>query len=285
MLRQRPSDHASHSPGSIDAEASSLVLSRPLSYTFASVLIAPLLLRLYLLILAAYTFFLSLVPGGTPQTPSGYLKICLLRLIARSKADVLRAPQTLFASPYRPSFKSAEDLPCRPHARPRVAGLAPQRQINQLVSQEDVDALHKVLRDLAASNPTSLQTGKSCFEKHSLALFLTPFSNADKCLVDKAFKSMNPDSATRNATCGAPPEVAHMHGSDGSLHLTLHPSDAGLIIEKGWGERHPLAGRTLPGGFCLVYAPRGKQELETVGKIVSAAAWWVGSVKMDRKGH
>ena len=82
--------------------------------------------------------------------------------------------------------------------------------------------------------------------------------------------------------CSAePPEIAHLHGTDGSLHLTLHQSDAAAVMNAGWGERHPLAGRTLPQGYIMVYAPRGEKELDVVMEIVRAGAWWVAGVELN----
>ncbi|KAL9577088.1 MAG: hypothetical protein Q9212_006599, partial [Teloschistes hypoglaucus] len=67
--------------------------------------------------------------------------------------------------------------------------------------------------------------------------------------------------------------------SDSSMHLTLHPEDAALVISRGWGERHPLAGcpvlgigkRLLPEGFVMVYAPQDEKQIEVLHDIVRAA--------------
>ena len=77
-----------------------------------------------------------------------------------------------------------------------------------------------------------------------------------------------------------------MHPSDGSLHLTLHPADARIVLEKRWGERHPLARggwctRFVPSGFLMVYAPRNQGELEVVMEIIKAAVWWVGGWSVE----
>jgi hypothetical protein len=245
-----------------------------------SVLCTTLLFQLYSLILSDYQFFISLGPGGTPQTPAGYLRITLLRLIAHTKKGVLTPPKPFLTSPFRAYFRSSSELPQRRDVRPKVAGLAPHRQLNQKGSAADVDSLMDAMRQLVNKNTGSVITGKSCFEKHSLAIFLSP-SPAAKIINDPTQIAKNPGDIVRNATCGTPPEVAHMHGSDGSLHLTLHPEDAATVINRGWGERHPLAGRTVPRGFMMVYAPRGEEELEIVMNIIRAAAWWVGSVELD----
>lgn len=66
------------------------------------------------------------------------------------------------------------------------------------------------------------------------------------------------------------------------MHLTLHPSDAALVIAHGWGQRHPLSGGGwfgevyVPTGFVMVYAPRWEGEVEVLMEIVKAAVWWVG---------
>jgi len=67
------------------------------------------------------------------------------------------------------------------------------------------------------------------------------------------------------------------------MHLTLHPSDAALVISNGWGERHPLAGRGpwVPKGFTMVYAPRNHEEVEILTEVVRAAGWWVGGCKLQ----
>lgn len=72
------------------------------------------------------------------------------------------------------------------------------------------------------------------------------------------------------------------------MHLTLHPSDAALVIDQGWGERHPLAGRLifgkrlLPSGFVMVYAPQDISQIGILVEIVRAGGWWVGGVKLGK---
>ncbi|CRK22207.1 hypothetical protein BN1708_017932, partial [Verticillium longisporum] len=63
-----------------------------------------------------------------------------------------------------------------------------------------------------------------------------------------------------NVTCNG--EVCHVHDSDHSLHMTLHPDDIAEVLRKGWGQRHPLARKgwfgamPVPEEFLMVYAPR-----------------------------
>ena len=262
------------------------------AYLITPLILLPILLRIAALIRKDYYFFLSLGPGGTPSTPSGYLRICLLRLIARK--DVLVPPPALHnSSPFNPFFQSPNALPARKGTRPKVAGIAPQRQVTQKGGMANVEKLSAAMKLLAEKNPGTLSTGKSCFEKHSLALFLNKngFAVAGETgeVCNRALTASDVVSEAsiakgiRNATCGTPPEIAHLHGSECSLHLTLHPADAAVVIERGWGERHPLAGRGnwVPKGFVLIYAPRNEAEVETVMEIVRAGGWWVGGIELE----
>lgn len=223
--------------------------------------------------------FIRLGPGGTPPTLAGYARLTWLRLF------VLRDP---FSPPPSPSPSSlsrprsgilvarqagtgttTNNLPYRPGPRPTVAGLAPQRQLNQHGSPAAFVALKAALTRLAARHPARFGTATSCLEKHGFALF-----------------SRHPVNVCGNG------EVVHIHNSDHSMHLNLHPDDIAEVLAKGWSQRHPLAwGRStdrvaaaataeiddqedkknkgwlsrilpranspLPETFVLVYAPRG----------------------------
>lgn len=68
--------------------------------------------------------------------------------------------------------------------------------------------------------------------------------------------------------------------------MTLHPADAKLVLENGWGERHPLARggwcrRFVPREFVLIYAPRDEDEVEIMMRIVAASVWWVSGVDVN----
>jgi phospholipase/carboxylesterase len=83
-----------------------------------------------------------------------------------------------------------------------------------------------------------------------------------------------PDSA--NKTHGAfmiEREFAHLHPTqDGSLHMTLPPDIVDAVIDNGWAERHPLAGKHgLPANIVMVYGPRDEHELAVVADLVRAS--------------
>ncbi|PKY08725.1 hypothetical protein P168DRAFT_323799 [Aspergillus campestris IBT 28561] len=228
-----------------------------------------------------YHAFLALGPGGTPSTPTGYLRISLLRLIAlRNPLTPPPIPSTLH-NPNGLLHTSLHTLPTRPSPRPLISGIAPQRQLTHNNTNTMRRALTSALHTLAKHNHSTLYTATSSFEKHSTALFIHPLQP-------------NPSTTTTNPSNGK--EICHAHPSDGSLHLTLHPADVATAIERGWAQRHPLArdddtgwlggllGRCVPTGFVMVYAPRDGHELRCVLEIVRAAAWWVSGDGMGGGG-
>jgi hypothetical protein len=210
-----------------------------------------------------YLNFISLGPGGTPATFLGYLKITYLRLFALSDPY---SPATFTEKIYPDTgyYQKAQSwLPQRNGPRPKIAGIAPQRQLNQPGCKATHQLLRTSLENLAIRHPESFRTGTSCFEKKGLALF-----------------ARDPI----NATCRG--EVCHVHHSDRSLHMNLHPDDAKVVLEKGWGERHPLARggwmkAYVPREFVMVYAPRNRMELDVVCRIIEAAGFWVSGEQFE----
>ncbi|RAH48263.1 uncharacterized protein BO95DRAFT_357474, partial [Aspergillus brunneoviolaceus CBS 621.78] len=264
-----------------------------------------LLPTLYLLhtIRKDYHAFLALGPGGTPSTPAGYLRICILRLF------ILRNP--LLAPTIPPcvhpqqGLLRASHLPPRAGPRPTVTGIAPQRQTTQKSDAAIYETLSTEIHRLVAQHPDTLYTGTSCFEKYSTGMFCAGNGNGNgntACSTDntttspQTLKVSNPgvnnnshqqEQRRHRLTCNG--EVCHAHPSDGSLHLTLHPADVKLVLERGWGQRHPLARdswwwwlRIVPPGFVMVYAPRDAEELDCVLEIIRAAAWWVSGTELRR---
>jgi phospholipase/carboxylesterase len=68
-------------------------------------------------------------------------------------------------------------------------------------------------------------------------------------------------------------EFAHLHPEyDGSLHLVLPEAAARQVIERGWGEFHPMVAQgVMPPTNLMVFGPRDDNELDTVFSIVRAS--------------
>jgi hypothetical protein len=114
----------------------------------------------------------------------------------------------------------------------------------------------KFLHILASNSPSQLVAGTSVLERGGPALLIQP-------QVGKHAGARG----TRN-------EIAHVHPLDGSVHASLAPRDAKLVIERGWGERFGLSGTALPVTYIMVYAPRAGEreaaEAEIVERIITA---------------
>ncbi|KAK5110348.1 hypothetical protein LTR62_006056 [Meristemomyces frigidus] len=204
-----------------------------------------------------YLAFLSLGPGGTPSTLSGYIRVKLLACFALSDPYEPGLPPLRLQnqSGYLPSLSK------RPGPRPCTRGIAPHRQVTQKSTPHLYSLLASAIEELGRSSD-DLRIGTSCFEKNGTGLFST---------------------SPAKRTCAG--EVTHAHPSDGSMHLTLHPADAKVVLEAGWGERHPLARggwfeRFVPAGFVMVYAPVCEGDVGVVMGVVRAAASFVGGAEV-----
>ncbi|KAG5938574.1 hypothetical protein E4U53_007974 [Claviceps sorghi] len=222
------------------------------------VLLAPLVV----LLRNDYQNFLNLGPGGTPSSLYGYLQISWWRLWALH--DPFTAPSPSSVSGILPASSSrGPDLPYRPGPRPLVAGIAPQRQLDQHGPRHSYLALRRAMVRLAAAKPLSFGTERSCVEKHGLALFAK--------------------HALRTNCQG---EIVHVHDSDHSMHLCLHPGDMDVVLRRGWGQRHPLARKgwlrmPVSCDFVMIYAPRNEDELQIVYRIIEAAIWYTSEEKVS----
>ncbi|KAI9820028.1 MAG: hypothetical protein M1827_006599 [Pycnora praestabilis] len=228
---------------------------------------APILLITMLVLLSSsyyiykdYTAFVNLGPGGTPCNFLGYLRVSFLRLFAlRNPCVPAPIPEAL-----RPQTGYLLAMPKRGGQRPSVTGIAPHRQTTRKGSKYDFSALSDAIHALADRHPNRLKLGTSCFEKHGTGIFaVSPI----------------------NGTCNG--EICHAHPSDGSLHMTLHLADAKVVLENGWGERHPLAKggwceRFVPTGFVMIYVPRDEFELQVVMEMIHAASWWVSGQVLEQ---
>ena len=201
-----------------------------------------LLLPLSIYIQNDYSNFISLGPGGTPPTFWGYLRIVYFRIF--SQRNPFSPPRFQFPIEGRgqlPGILSEANLPHRIGPRPSVAGIAPQRQLDQIGTLSCYYSLRRSLRAVSKGHSENFSIGISSLEKHGFAMF------AKRPIVE---------------VCRG--EICHVHSSDKSLHLCLSSDDIGEVLRKGWGQRHPLARDSpwppmpVPREFVMIYAPRGQ---------------------------
>ncbi len=141
----------------------------------------------------------------------------------------------------------------RPGPRPRTTPTNPHTQLDQNAPphlQEQVFALARSLPGVA--------TGPSAISVPGARAF---------CLPDCG------GAGVRREAFMIECEFAHIHPPrDGSLHMTLPPAIVDAVVENGWAELHPLAGKHgLPSNIVMVYGPRDEAELAVVGDLLRAS--------------
>ena len=159
-------------------------------------------------------------------------------------------------------------LPARAGARPRVAPHpVPHRQLTEHAPAPVLARLVAAFEAAVAGDRARLRWATSHFERHNRAVTLVEgcCSHADAL-----------------ATHG---EVAHVHPSDGSMHMVLSASDAAHVVERGWGERHGLAGVALglPLTYTLIYAPRDDDEVGLAAGMLDAAVTYMAGLGAGRR--
>lgn len=185
------------------------------------------------------------------------------------------------APPYPPTFLTSrgylETLPHRSGPRPNVKGITKPIQTTQVPSVDKDTEFPKRLRDLIVEipsrYPTATYIGRSAFEAGgSITLYAR----------HRVYNKTNYYG-----------EILRASQAEGFIETTLHPSDVKTVIEKGWGQRHPLSGRLgswlrrlsdasqprcISGTQVLIYAPRTQVDLEAIQTIINAAVYWVGGI-------
>jgi len=138
-------------------------------------------------------------------------------------------------------------LPDRSGPRIKTTGSVPHVQIGVSPDQAMVDELFRkaYLLPGVENRPTivSLPGGRGMWLEDEIEL-------------------ANPGAIVRGR------EFAHLH-TDGSLHAPLPLARAFELSEKGWGERHPWAGKRKGfDGFVMLFSPLSEEELEITFQLI-----------------
>ncbi|OZD81975.1 hypothetical protein CH273_10810 [Rhodococcus sp. 05-339-2] len=190
-----------------------------------------------------YAAWKALGPGGLPANMVGWAITEILTPLGRDPLTVRGVD----------AASSAWELPTRPGPRPSVASYPiPHRQLNGIAPGGPV-SMFDVLESCARADSDRLYLGTSHFEKRGQALYVVA------------------EARRPGVVRQAGGEIAHVHPSDGSLHVVAQHGDAQRIIDAGWGELHPLAGRPpigLPEPYVLLYSPRDRHDVEQITRIL-----------------
>ncbi|MEM6264914.1 MAG: phospholipase [Bacteroidota bacterium] len=155
-----------------------------------------------------------------------------------------------------------DNMPVRNGARPSTTNTNPHTQLDQ--QPEDISYVSTL--QAWAFELTNIEKRPSLVSvPGAIAMFM------EKEHVCKSCNAFMADT-----------EFAHFHPHpDYSLHLGLPQKDAEVIIEKGWGEWHPLIKRgILPPNIIMMYAPRNQDELE-VAKFILGHSYSYAKGKLD----
>lgn len=207
-----------------------------------------------------YLAWTALGPGGLPHTLGGWIRLTRLRIgVARLDLDVRDADALEKRQNGTGAGPFLSELPQRGRTRPAVAPYPiPHRLASDPADAETTRILSGAFAERAAKAADRALMARSNFERHNDAV-------TARCI-----RFDNRDALLSHG------EIGHVHPSDGSMHLVMHPRDAAAAIRAGWGELHPLSGQgLLPGAYLFVYPPTSREEISVILQLLDAAIAYV----------
>jgi len=198
-----------------------------------------------------YRQWKALGKGGLPYNLIGWFMVTYTRLFKKDPLAIKHFEDDIGNNC---DVEGLPSLPKRTGGRPSIAKHpVPHRQLSQVGNAAILKALQGKFDEVVEAKKDCLNYALSQYEKRNNAVWLS-----------------NPDAG--NACTCAKGEIAHIHPIDGSMHMVLSPTDAKQVLEAGWGELHPLAGKFIPvKTYVLVYSPRNEADLGIIQTILKAA--------------
>ncbi|KAH8800218.1 hypothetical protein F5884DRAFT_904913 [Xylogone sp. PMI_703] len=230
--------------------------------------------------LARYTYldykaWYSLGLSGVPHNFPGYLIQVCLRLFAKERfsLDYFDDSKVIARAGKHGdnTYLKREGIPHRGSPRPTVPNYTvSQRQLDQNPPEEmrevPLSTSSPCVFDIYTFAHTSNQ--ELLLHKGHYSLSTQELSQVQQPSSTRHLK-MTTRSQPHKPASSVKGEIVHIHDADGSLHVSLAPKDAKLVVELGWGERHPLV-RGFHAGYMMIYGPRDEEELAVVKKIIDA---------------
>lgn len=237
---------------------------------YVSASAAALVTILGLWTLSDYREWCAFGTGGTPPTWKGYWRMTTIRIrrmLSLGRDSLTDHSQLSSASP---RYLDDSVFPVRAGERPALMSRTmPQRQQPYPHGQIPIQVQSRVRRMISAY-------GSMYAELLQVEASRTEGGSTDAIYARKELDSI--PARVRQDHSGLNMEVAHVHPSEGSLHVWLSEGDARTVVQSKWGVRFPLA--FVDKGWTMVYAPRSMEEADVVEDIVKAAVSWVTGVNM-----
>ncbi|KAH7915648.1 hypothetical protein BJ138DRAFT_1141364, partial [Hygrophoropsis aurantiaca] len=209
-----------------------------------------------------YNAYIDMGPGGLPWNAYGWLIALYRKPFSRETKSTALYDKDANKTSY---IKDPASIKERRGERPATTWhVFPSRQLNKFAPSDIQSRLIAIFDKHANANPSLVEVVPSRFERIHPAIVINSLKDSP-----------------HKAAIMAKREICHIHrGRDFSLHATMAPQDCKLVIERGWGERHPLAGsHFLPKEYVLLYAPRDDEELAVVEKLMCAAIGYMANTQ------
>ncbi|KAK0201209.1 hypothetical protein DFS33DRAFT_1266058 [Desarmillaria ectypa] len=209
-----------------------------------------------------YHRWLRLGKAALPYNPIGWLLAVSLKPFGRETLSTIEYSQ----DPNNASWLERAEIPERRGSRPFTGWhIAPHRQLDRTPRRSYPQGQRQaVFAKHAEANQGVVEIYTSRHERLGDGMYL---------------RSSVP--APHDPALQAQFEMGHIHPQDSSMHFMLSSKDCKLVIEQGWGERHPLSGVSkwipMPKEYLLIYAPRNDEELAVIEHIIMASIGYMSN--------
>ncbi|KAI5119132.1 hypothetical protein M0805_005738 [Coniferiporia weirii] len=221
-------------------------------------LLAPLAIR-------NFRQYKALGRSGLPNVFVGWVLATLLKPVGRETTSTDEYERDANKDAWLVAGNGPRHIPSRGRQRPSTGWhFLPHRQTEHFPSEKIKKMLAAEFRSIADANT------------HLVEVQVSPHERLGDAMVILASRPSPHAVATT-----ARREIAHYHElKDFSMHVTLSPQDCKLVIEQGWGERHPISGRIgLPKEYLIIYAPLTEDDVRIAGLIMRASVGYMADSK------
>ncbi|KAI1264742.1 hypothetical protein F5Y18DRAFT_77901 [Xylariaceae sp. FL1019] len=190
------------------------------------------------------------------------------------------------SDPYRGYLNT---LPLRGGERPVIDGVTPQRQTTLRAPPNTMEILGRMMEEFVQDDEVDQITIRTSYLERGLMALRRTLTRSVPLDDNGGARNI---ADVRGSVDQFGGEIYHPH-RDGTSHVVLHPEDARIVFEAGWGQRHPFTvqhqfwGKVwqfywykymssrlpVPEGLMILYSPRHQGDFEVIRQIIRAAVW------------